>query len=82
MTFNIPVKSSPSGDYLDLTSSLPDDSMGLVLCYNKGSGLVPLRITAAKRVYVRELEQLAADDPEIAEITVIPITAFVNPAKL
>lgn len=82
MTFSLPVTKHPDGDYLDLSQILPPHCVGCVLCYNKGSGLVPLPITGAKRLYVRELEDLAATDPEIAEFTVIPIHEYNNIAKL
>jgi acyl-CoA synthetase (AMP-forming)/AMP-acid ligase II len=80
MTFSIPAEHHPDGDFLDL--NLPVGSAGAVLCYNKGSGLVPLRIVGAKKIFVRELEDIAAGDPEIAEFVVIPILDFNTIAKL
>jgi hypothetical protein len=78
---SLQVKSGPGGDYLDLSEVVPPGCAGVVLCYNRGSGLVPIRLAGLK-IFIGELEDLAKNDIELAEITVLPYHDYITIAKL
>lgn len=83
ITINLPIKTSPhGGEKADLKSVVAKDVTACILCYNKGDGLVPLKIIPVDQCYVDDLCELCRKTPGITEFTAIPITDYINIAKV
>jgi hypothetical protein len=52
---------------------LPEGCDALILCYNKGTGLVPCQFLLPHQLCVESVQRLVATHPGVREIIVIPV---------